>query len=57
MKLRADTYTLVGVAWRAQGTNWDLLSICGVYFAGNDTLAPGKVVIAMQTRQPLTMST
>jgi hypothetical protein len=49
MKLRADTYTLVGVIWRAESTNWDLLSICGVYFAGGDTLAPGKVVIATDT--------
>jgi hypothetical protein len=49
MKLRANTYSLVGVVWRAENTNWDLLSVCGVYFAGADTLAPGKVVIATDT--------
>jgi hypothetical protein len=43
--LRPDTYRIVGVAWRAEGTNWDILSICGFYFAGEDSLAPGQVVI------------
>ncbi len=44
-ELRPDTYRIVGVAWRAEGTNWDILSICGFYFAGEDSLAPGQVVI------------
>jgi hypothetical protein len=44
-ELRPDTYRIVGVAWRAEGTNWDILSICGFYFAGEDSLAPGQVVV------------
>ena len=43
--LHPDTYRIVGVAWRAEGTNWDILSICGFYFAGEDSLAPGQVVV------------
>jgi hypothetical protein len=39
------TYRLVGVVWRPQGANWDLLSICGFYFSGGDSLAPGEVII------------
>ena len=44
-ELRPDTYRIVGVAWRAEGTNWDILSICGFYFSGEDSLAPGQVVV------------
>jgi hypothetical protein len=43
--LRPDTYRIVGVAWRAEGTNWDILSICGFYFVEEDSLAPGQVVV------------
>lgn len=48
-KLRPDAYKLVGVAWRATGTDWDIVSICGVHFAGNDSLAPAEVVIETDT--------
>ncbi|NQT26968.1 hypothetical protein HQ585_16550 [candidate division KSB1 bacterium] len=47
--LRPDTYKIVGVVWRAAGTQFDLLSVCGVYFAGTDTLAPSEVVIPNDT--------
>jgi len=43
--LPPDTYKLVGVAWRAEGTNWDVMSICGAYFVGEDSLAPGEIEI------------
>jgi hypothetical protein len=43
--LEPDTYKLMGVAWRAKGTEWDIMSICGAYFAGEDSLAPSDVVI------------
>ncbi len=43
--LKPDTYKVVGVVWRAEGTEWDLMSICGAYFAGEDSLAPSEVVI------------
>ncbi len=43
--LPPDTYKLVGVAWRAEGTNWDVMSICGAYFAGEDSLAPTEVKV------------
>jgi hypothetical protein len=43
--LRAGTYKIVGVAWRAENSTWDILSICGIYFAGKDSLAPGEIVI------------
>ena len=39
------TYSMVGVAWRPEGTDWSLLSICGLYFSEGDSLAPGQVVI------------
>ncbi|MBN1466876.1 hypothetical protein JXA02_14070 [candidate division KSB1 bacterium] len=38
-------YKVVGVVWRAEGTSWDVLSICGAYFAGDDSLAPSQVVV------------
>ena len=44
-ELRPDTYRLIGVIWRAEGTNFDLLSICGFYFEGENLIAPGEVVI------------
>jgi hypothetical protein len=43
--LPAGNYKLVGVAWRAENTDWDVLSICGFYFSGEDSLAPGEVTI------------
>lgn len=43
--LEPDTYKLMGVAWRAIGTEWDIMSICGAYFAGNDSLAPSDIII------------
>jgi hypothetical protein len=43
--LEPDIYKVVGVVWRAQGTEWDLMSICGAYFAGEDSLAPSEVRI------------
>ncbi|MBN1560881.1 hypothetical protein JW998_11565 [candidate division KSB1 bacterium] len=43
--LNPATYKVVGVVWRAEGTSWDLMSICGAYFAGDDSLAPSKVVV------------
>jgi len=44
-----ETYKIVGVVWRAEGTQFDLLSVCGVYFAGTDTLAPSEVVVPTDT--------
>ena len=38
--LKPDTYKVLGVVWLAEGTTWDLMSICGAYFAGADSLAP-----------------
>ncbi len=43
--LKPDTYSVIGVVWRAEGTEWDLMSICGAYFAGEDSLAPSQVVV------------
>jgi len=43
--LAPDTYKLIGVAWRAEGTSWDVMSICGAYFAGEDSLSPSEIVI------------
>jgi hypothetical protein len=43
--LKPDTYKMMGVAWRAEGTEWDILSICGAYFAGEDSLAPSDIII------------
>jgi hypothetical protein len=44
-KLDPATYRIVGIVWRPQDRDWDLLSICGFYFSGGDSLAPGAVVI------------
>ena len=43
--LEPNTYKLMGVAWRAKGTEWDVLSICGAYFEGTDSLTPTDIVI------------
>lgn len=43
--LEPNTYKMMGVAWRAEGTEWDILSICGAYFAEEDSLAPLDVII------------
>ena len=43
--LEPNAYKVVGVVWRAEGTEWDLMSICGAYFAGEDSLAPSEVVV------------
>lgn len=43
--LEPDTYKLMGVAWRAKGTEWDPMSICGAYFSGEDSLTPADVII------------
>jgi hypothetical protein len=43
--LEPNTYKLMGVAWRAEGTEWDIMSICGAYFAGEDSLAPSDIII------------
>jgi hypothetical protein len=43
--LEPATYSIVGVVWRPQNADWDLLSICGFYFTEGDSLAPGEVVI------------
>ncbi len=43
--LRPDMYKLVGVAWRAAGTVWDLTSICGYYVIGTDSLSPTEVIV------------
>lgn len=47
--IKPDTYKLVGVAWRAEGTEWDLLSICGFYLSKDDSLAPAEVIIPDDT--------
>jgi len=43
--LEPNTYKMMGVAWRAEGTDFDILSICGAYFAGEDSLAPSDIII------------
>lgn len=43
--LKPNTYKVIGVVWRAEGTSWDLMSICGAYFAGKDSLAPSQVIV------------
>ena len=43
--LEPNTYKLMGVAWRAAGTEWDIMSICGAYFTGEDSLTPTDVII------------
>jgi len=41
--LKPGSYSVLGVGWREQNSTWDILSICGLYFVGNDSLSPGKV--------------
>jgi len=38
-------YKVMGVAWREEGSIWDIASICGLYFSGTDSLSPGAVII------------
>lgn len=47
--LEPDTFKMVGVAWIAENTSWDLLSTCGFYFSGDNMLAPGEVVLSTDT--------
>ncbi|OQX95401.1 hypothetical protein B6I21_05600 [candidate division KSB1 bacterium 4572_119] len=49
--LKPGTYKLVGVAWREVGSLWDIISICGIYFSGYDSLSPGEIVIPSDTSQ------
>ncbi len=42
-------YPFIGVAWREKDSVWDVLSICGVYFSGADSLAPSEIVIPSDT--------
>lgn len=43
--LKPGDYGVFGVAWREQGGTWDIASICGLYFAGTDSLTPGDLVL------------
>ena len=47
--LKPGNYKLVGVAWREQNASWDIISICGLYFSGQDSLIPGEVIIPSDT--------
>ncbi|MCD4666146.1 MAG: hypothetical protein K8R68_12825 [Bacteroidales bacterium] len=47
--LKPGAYKLVGVAWREQNSTWDIISICGLYFSGTDSLAPSEVIIPTDT--------
>ena len=47
--LNPGEYNVLGVAWREEGSIWDILSICGLYFIGTDSLSPGKVTIETDT--------
>ncbi len=47
--LKPGTYNVLGVAWREQESTWDILSVCGLYFAGTDSLLPGKITVAADT--------
>jgi len=49
--IKPDAYDLIGVAWREQNSIWDIISICGIYFSGEDSLAPGEIVIPTDTSQ------
>lgn len=49
--LKPGTYKLVGIAWRAENSTWDIMSICGLYFEGENKLSPGEIVIATDTSQ------
>ncbi len=43
--LTPGTYALVGVAWRAEGASWDIISVCGLYFDSTDSLSPTPITI------------
>ncbi|MBN2007904.1 hypothetical protein JW960_01015 [candidate division KSB1 bacterium] len=43
--VKPGTYPLLGVAWRAQDASWDIISICGLYFSGSDSLSPGELIV------------
>lgn len=43
--LKPGAYNVLGVAWREQGSSWDILSICGLYFEGTDSLSPASVIL------------
>jgi hypothetical protein len=47
--LKPGTYNVLGVAWREQESTWDILSICGLYFSGTDSLLPGDITLAYDT--------
>jgi len=49
--LKPGVYKLVGVAWREQNSIWDIISICGLYFSGTDSLSPGEITIDSDTDQ------
>jgi hypothetical protein len=49
--LKPGTYDLVGVAWREQNSIWDIISICGIYFSGTNSLSPGEIIIPTDTSQ------
>ena len=49
--LKPNTYKIIGVAWREQDSVWDIISVCGLYFSGEDSLAPGEITIASDTSQ------
>ena len=49
--LKPGTYDLIGIAWREQNSIWDIISICGIYFSGSDSLSPGEIVIQTDTSQ------
>lgn len=47
--LDPGTYKLVGVAWRAENSIWDIMSICGLHFEGDNPLSPSTIVLASDT--------
>jgi len=49
--LKPGNYDVIGVAYRAENSKWDIISICGLYFSGTDSLTPGEVVISSDTAQ------
>ena len=42
-------YRAVGVVWKEQGYEWNVNNIIGVYFVGEDFLAPGQVNVPKNT--------
>jgi len=49
--LKPGTYNVLGVAWREEGSTWDILSISGLYFEGTDSLSPGVVELPNENSQ------